>query len=149
MIRAALSEKVRAVVLGEVAKDLTKLPNPQIRTHLGDELPHLSELQRLRSRYCRHLIKIMGLAVREPLNNATAICLNVPARRRRTDVNVFASRICRAMLAPVRGTGDAMHGIRTRCDICQVRRRGHLLGSGRGSARAAPADLAAQGVASP
>ena len=38
-IRAALSEKVRAVVLGEVAKDLTKLPNPQIRAHLGDQLP--------------------------------------------------------------------------------------------------------------
>ena len=38
-IRAALSEKVRAVVLGEVAKDLTKLPNPQIGAHLGDQFP--------------------------------------------------------------------------------------------------------------
>ena len=38
-IRAALSERVRAVVLGDIAKDLTKLPNPQIRTHLGDRLP--------------------------------------------------------------------------------------------------------------
>ena len=39
VIRAALSEKVKAVLLGEVAKDLTKLPNPQVRTYLGDELP--------------------------------------------------------------------------------------------------------------
>ena len=39
VIRAALSEKVKAVLLGEVAKDLTKLPNPQVRPHLGDELP--------------------------------------------------------------------------------------------------------------
>jgi protein required for attachment to host cells len=39
VIRSALSEKVKAVILGEVAKDLTKLPNPQIRAHLGDELP--------------------------------------------------------------------------------------------------------------
>jgi CRP/FNR family transcriptional regulator len=29
-----------------------------------------------------------------------------------------------AMLAPVINTGDAMHGVRTRCDICQVRREG-------------------------
>jgi protein required for attachment to host cells len=39
VIRSALSDKVRAVILGEVAKDLTKIPNPQIRAHLGDELP--------------------------------------------------------------------------------------------------------------
>jgi protein required for attachment to host cells len=37
-IRAALSEKVRAVLLGEVAKDLTKMPNPRVRTHLGERL---------------------------------------------------------------------------------------------------------------
>jgi len=39
IIRSALSEKVRAVVLGEVAKDLTKLPNAQVRALLGDDLP--------------------------------------------------------------------------------------------------------------
>jgi protein required for attachment to host cells len=39
VIRSALSEKVRAVILGEVAKDLTKIPNPQVRHHLGDDLP--------------------------------------------------------------------------------------------------------------
>ena len=39
VIRAALSDKVRAVILAEVAKDLTKIPNPQIRAHLGKDLP--------------------------------------------------------------------------------------------------------------
>jgi len=39
VIRSALSEKVRAVLLGEVPKDLTKLPNPQLKAHLGDDLP--------------------------------------------------------------------------------------------------------------
>ena len=39
VIRSALSEKVKALIFAEVAKDLTKLPNPQIRHHLGDELP--------------------------------------------------------------------------------------------------------------
>jgi len=39
VIRSALSEKVQAVILGEVAKDLTKLPNPQVKAHLGDSLP--------------------------------------------------------------------------------------------------------------
>ena len=39
VIRAALSDKVRAVILAEVAKDLTKIPNPQIRPHLGEDLP--------------------------------------------------------------------------------------------------------------
>ncbi|MGO9483667.1 MAG: host attachment protein [Rhodomicrobium sp.] len=39
VIRSALSEKVKALIFAEVAKDLTKLPNPQIRLHLGDELP--------------------------------------------------------------------------------------------------------------
>jgi protein required for attachment to host cells len=39
VIRAALSDKVRAVVLAEVAKDLTKVPNPQLRPHLGEEVP--------------------------------------------------------------------------------------------------------------
>ncbi len=39
IIRAALSDKVRAVILAEVAKDLTKIPNPQIRPHLGENLP--------------------------------------------------------------------------------------------------------------
>ncbi len=38
VIRAALSDKVRAVILAEVAKDLTKIPNPQIRPHLGENL---------------------------------------------------------------------------------------------------------------
>jgi protein required for attachment to host cells len=38
VIRQALSDRVRAVVLGEVAKDLTKIPNPQLRLHLGDNL---------------------------------------------------------------------------------------------------------------
>jgi protein required for attachment to host cells len=35
IIRASLSEKVRAVVRAEVPKDLTKLPNTQVRDHLG------------------------------------------------------------------------------------------------------------------
>ncbi len=39
VIRSALSDKVRAAVLREVAKDLTKIPNPQVRLHLGDDLP--------------------------------------------------------------------------------------------------------------
>ena len=38
IIRSALSDKVRAVILAEVAKDLTKIPNPQIRVHLGEDL---------------------------------------------------------------------------------------------------------------
>jgi protein required for attachment to host cells len=39
IIRSALSDKVRAAILAEVAKDLTKIPNPQIRSHLGEDLP--------------------------------------------------------------------------------------------------------------
>jgi protein required for attachment to host cells len=39
VIRGSLSEKVRAVVLSELAKDLTKLPNPQVKVLLGDGLP--------------------------------------------------------------------------------------------------------------
>ena len=39
IIRSALSDKVRAVILAEVAKDLTKIPNPQIRDHLREDLP--------------------------------------------------------------------------------------------------------------
>lgn len=39
VIRSTLSEKVQAVILREVAKDLTKLPNPQVKAHLGDDLP--------------------------------------------------------------------------------------------------------------
>ena len=39
IIRSALSDKVRASILAEVAKDLTKIPNPQIRSHLGEDLP--------------------------------------------------------------------------------------------------------------
>jgi protein required for attachment to host cells len=39
VIRSALSEKVRSVILAEIAKDLTKLPNPQVRAHLGGDLP--------------------------------------------------------------------------------------------------------------
>jgi len=39
IIRSALSDKVRAVILAEVAKNLTKIPNPQVRVHLGEDLP--------------------------------------------------------------------------------------------------------------
>ncbi|MBI4725490.1 MAG: host attachment protein [Rhodomicrobium sp.] len=39
VIRSALSEKVRAVILSEVAKDLTKLTNLQIKLYLGNDLP--------------------------------------------------------------------------------------------------------------
>jgi len=39
VIRSSLSEKVRAVVMAEVAKDLTKLPNAQVKAHLGNNLP--------------------------------------------------------------------------------------------------------------
>ncbi len=38
IIRSALSDKVRSVILGEVAKDLTKIPNAQVRLHLSDDL---------------------------------------------------------------------------------------------------------------
>ncbi len=38
-IRSALSDKVKTVILAEVAKDLTKIPNPQIKLHLGQDLP--------------------------------------------------------------------------------------------------------------
>ena len=38
VIRSALSEKVRAVILGEVARDLAKIPDHQVRPHLGDDL---------------------------------------------------------------------------------------------------------------
>ncbi|MFY9643058.1 MAG: host attachment protein [Rhodomicrobium sp.] len=39
VIRSAMSEKVQAVILAEVAKDLTKLPNPQVKELLGKDLP--------------------------------------------------------------------------------------------------------------
>ena len=39
VIRSALSDKVKAVILAEVAKDLTKIPNTQIKLHLGEDLP--------------------------------------------------------------------------------------------------------------
>ena len=39
IIRSVLSAKVKASILAEVAKDLTKLPNPQIKEHLGEDLP--------------------------------------------------------------------------------------------------------------
>ncbi len=39
VIRTAMSEKVQAVILAEVPKDLTKLPNPQVKEHLGKDLP--------------------------------------------------------------------------------------------------------------
>ncbi len=39
VIRSALSGKVQAVNLGEVAKDLTKLPNIQVKEHLSIDLP--------------------------------------------------------------------------------------------------------------
>ena len=35
-LRAAISESVRGRVHGEVAKDLTKTPNDEVRSHLGD-----------------------------------------------------------------------------------------------------------------
>ena len=37
-LRAALSDHVRAVVVGEIAQDLTKLPNDKIAAHLKDVL---------------------------------------------------------------------------------------------------------------
>ncbi len=37
-LRAALSDHVRAVVIGEIAQDLTKLPNGKIAEHLKDVL---------------------------------------------------------------------------------------------------------------
>jgi protein required for attachment to host cells len=37
-LRAALSEKVRAILSGEIAKNLTKIPNPEIRNHFPDDL---------------------------------------------------------------------------------------------------------------
>jgi protein required for attachment to host cells len=39
VIRSALSDKVKVVILAEVAKDLTKIPTPQIKLHLGADLP--------------------------------------------------------------------------------------------------------------
>jgi protein required for attachment to host cells len=39
VIRSALGDKVKSVVLGEVAKDLTKTPNQQIKLHLEDSFP--------------------------------------------------------------------------------------------------------------
>ena len=39
VIRSSVSEKVRAVILAEVPKDLTKLPNPQVKVALGGGLP--------------------------------------------------------------------------------------------------------------
>jgi protein required for attachment to host cells len=38
-IRAALCDKVRAVILSEVPKDLTKIPNTKVKLHLSDNLP--------------------------------------------------------------------------------------------------------------
>jgi protein required for attachment to host cells len=39
VIRSTLSDKVRAVIMAEVAKDLTKLPNAEVKAHLSDNLP--------------------------------------------------------------------------------------------------------------
>jgi protein required for attachment to host cells len=39
VIRCALSDKVRAVIMAEVPKDLTKLPNAQVKAHLSEDLP--------------------------------------------------------------------------------------------------------------
>ncbi len=39
VIRSSLSAKVSKVILSEVAKDLTKLTNPQIKAHLSNDLP--------------------------------------------------------------------------------------------------------------
>lgn len=39
VIRSTLSERVKACILAEVAKDLTKLPNPQVKENLGEHLP--------------------------------------------------------------------------------------------------------------
>ncbi len=36
-IRAELDHKLQEVMLGEIAKDLTKVPNHVVRDHLGDE----------------------------------------------------------------------------------------------------------------
>lgn len=37
-LRAALSEELRQLVIGEIAKDLTKVPNHEVRAHLENEL---------------------------------------------------------------------------------------------------------------
>jgi protein required for attachment to host cells len=37
IIRAELSHKLQGVILGEIAKDFTKVPNNEVRDHLGDE----------------------------------------------------------------------------------------------------------------
>ncbi len=37
VIRAELSNKLQSVMLGEIAKDLTKVPNQGVREHFGDE----------------------------------------------------------------------------------------------------------------
>jgi protein required for attachment to host cells len=39
VIRSALSERVRAAIMAEIPKDLTKLPNTQVKALLGDDLP--------------------------------------------------------------------------------------------------------------
>mgnify|MGYP000355142330 CR=1 FL=1 len=39
VLRDAISEKVREVVIAEIDKDLTKVPNHEIRRHLEDDLP--------------------------------------------------------------------------------------------------------------
>jgi len=38
-LRAALTPKVREKVIGELSKDLTKIPDSEIGNHLGDVLP--------------------------------------------------------------------------------------------------------------
>jgi protein required for attachment to host cells len=39
VIRSTLTDRVRAVIMAEVAKDLTKLPNAEVKAHLSDNLP--------------------------------------------------------------------------------------------------------------
>jgi protein required for attachment to host cells len=39
VIRSSLSDRVKGCILAEVAKDLTKLPNPEVKVNLGDSLP--------------------------------------------------------------------------------------------------------------
>ncbi len=39
VLRDALSDRLREVTIAEIAKDLTKVPNHEVRAHLEDELP--------------------------------------------------------------------------------------------------------------
>ncbi len=39
VLRSAMSPRVQAVILGEIAKDLTKVPNTELRRHLDNKFP--------------------------------------------------------------------------------------------------------------